>query len=252
MKTLLYTLLTVIAVLGTVGAEAANIRAFEPGRKITIYGAIEKGDYEKVIGVVRKLGASVTTYTVLLDSEGGEFLEAIRIGQVIKDLYLPTAVMPMATCASSCFMILIASPDRTVIGRVGIHRPYYPESHLSKLTLREAEEHTRSLHGAVRQHLVANDVSQLLVDKMFSKASTEIYWLTAEDLDERVGRWAPWWEQYMVTRCGLDKTSYLAMMNKQVAPTSTGKDYEEAMTCAIQIQMGEAINTLRHKYKITN
>ena len=40
---------------------------------------------------------------------------------------------------------------------------------------------------------------------MFQRASSEIYWLSILDVDQQLGRRPPWYEQFLIARCGFDK-----------------------------------------------
>jgi hypothetical protein len=55
-----------------------------------------------------------------------------------------------------------------------------------------------------------------LVELMFENASNEIHWLTDDELERQLGERPPWYEEFLIARCGLDKSverRYLAGNN---------------------------------------
>jgi hypothetical protein len=58
---------------------------------------------------------------------------------------------------------------------------------------------------AAEQYLHRLRVPSGIVDEMFERASTEIHWLTQDELQHELGERPSWYEEFMIARCGLDK-----------------------------------------------
>jgi hypothetical protein len=63
---------------------------------------------------------------------------------------------------------------------------------------------TRALLDA-EKYLHQLRVTSHLVDIMFAKSSTEIHWLSADELQYELGQRPPWYEEFLIARCGLNK-----------------------------------------------
>jgi hypothetical protein len=144
-------------------------------------------------------------YNFILASPGGDVAEALAIGRLLKSIYAQAIVGPRyGSCASACFIIFASAVDRVgVAGLVGIHRPYVAPGRLRSLTVTEAErEETKVLLDA-EKYLHTLRVPRALIDQMFSRSSTDIHWLSDDEL-EQLGWRAPWYEELLVARCGLN------------------------------------------------
>jgi hypothetical protein len=159
-------------------------------------GEIQRGDYERLLSFIRKDPERFRVRTVLLASPGGDLLEAIKIGNIIKASYQSVFVNhSVGRCASACFLIYVAAVSRSAtVPSIGIHRPYFEPHYFSKLSISQAEAKHEELMREVRAYLAARDVPQYLIEKMFALSSNEVYWLTWDDLD-----------QLLVDRCKLNK-----------------------------------------------
>lgn len=206
---------------------------------IILKGEIRKGDYELLLRFARKDRQRFHSKMVVLASQGGDLLEAIRIGVFLRKTYMDVFVNPkIGRCASACFLIYVAAVERdAVVPGLGIHRPTFAASEVEHLPLPEAERKHRELMQAVRSYLEDQQVPAYLIEKMFSLASTEIYWLTWEDLD-RLGTRANWWDQVLVDRCRLNKKL------EQVRGPEALKHISDVAACAYDISAEERLRNL--------
>ena len=207
---------------GISAGRAAELRytTFDPndansGPAVILSGEIRKGDYQAILRFARKDPIRFNGSVMILASPGGDLLEAIRIGGFIKKTYQNVFVNShIGKCASACFLIYVAAVDRSaIVPGLGIHRPYFAPSEFEKMPLREAEQKHRRLMDAVRKYLEDQQVPQYLIERMFSLASTEIYWLNYDDISS-VGVRANWWDQLLVDRCKLDKQLDQGFLNE--------------------------------------
>jgi hypothetical protein len=199
-----------------------------PFFKASLSGSIESGDTEKLAKFLRTLKTPI--FAVVLNSQGGDVDEAIRIAALIKFAWVGTEVQSEKLCASSCFFLFlagsgrIASPDffkqpeelealnalarqasvnrkLELPGFVGLHRPFYT-------TASNIEKHQSAMMERVSAHLKKQMISSRLIDAMMSHPSNDVYWLTDLDLNE-IGQYPPEQEEVFIQRCGYDRNSVL-------------------------------------------
>jgi hypothetical protein len=196
------------------GSYALAADIYVQNRFLHFQGEIVRGDYQRVLSVIRKDPDEFLRYDWQLNSGGGDILEAIKIGDLIKDLYLRINVADEhnrdARCASACFFIFVSSVSRNAIdGTVGIHRPYFAQGYFANLSPEDAQKKYAQLTKTVRDFMSKNDVPDALIGRMFGLASNEIYWLDGGDL-ESIGDRPAWFDQYLLSRCGFNSRMFLA------------------------------------------
>lgn len=172
-------------------------------------GDILPGDYERLLRFAVANNVDLASIQFTLASPGGDVSEGLRIGQFIKSLYASVAVGPVTgRCASACFIIFASAVHHaSAEGLVGIHRPYVDPDRLRSLSPGAAEAlETRALLDA-EQYLHRLRVPSGIVDEMFEHASTEIHWLTDDELRHELGERPSWYEEFLIARCGLDKAT---------------------------------------------
>lgn len=117
-----------------------------------------------------------------LNSIGGDVEEAIKIGRILrKNEILTVTVPPDGECLSSCVFILSAGIRRTVWGKVGIHRPYFPSLSTDENIL-NIKHKRESILTSIKQYLEEMDVNPSLVDTMLSIPPDELKILTPDEL----------------------------------------------------------------------
>jgi hypothetical protein len=123
----------------------------------------------------------------MLDSLGGDVDAAMAIGRVLRSTLAVAGVFsnpgggaPPNTCASACVLVLAGATDRTVTGRVGIHRLYTTDT---ATTDYESLQRThRELEVRIRSYLREMNIPESLYDAMTRYASEEIHFLTKSEL----------------------------------------------------------------------
>jgi ATP-dependent protease ClpP protease subunit len=142
-------------------------------------GKIVPGDLAKIVASVSAPGNFPKYFT--LDSPGGDLLEAMRIGQFIRETATGTFVAK--ECSSACVFLLVAGTSRSALddAAVGIHRPYFEAKEFSGLSLPEAEARHRQLRSAARRYLENMEMTTAAIEKMFSIGSDDVYYLTPPD-----------------------------------------------------------------------
>lgn len=148
----------------------------DPYGRFVIYatGPIRTGDADRFRHALD--GAGNRQAHLAISSGGGLIQEAMRIARMVTSFRVP--VVAGDVCASACFLILAASPDRTAapFSRVGVHRAYSRETGESAGSLNATMEIARY---AASMGVPAPIVGRL-VTTPGSAGSME--WLTADDL----------------------------------------------------------------------
>lgn len=107
----------------------ADVRILNIGESKTILidGLITPSDYRSFVekaAIVQK--QDPIGVAVFLDSQGGNLETAMRIGRFIRKSkwYVMAYVNEDLICASACVFILASIKQRSIEGKVVIHRPY--------------------------------------------------------------------------------------------------------------------------------
>ena len=174
---------------------------------VLLKGEILPGDHERLIQFAVHNNIDLANENFILSSPGGDVLEALKVGELVKNLYVTVWVGPdTGQCASACFIIFASAVSRHALaGLVGIHRPYVDRTQLRLLSPKNAEAQENKALLDAENYLHQLRVPSYLVDKMFQHASSEIYWLSNEDLVSELGTRPAWYEEFLIARCGFDK-----------------------------------------------
>jgi hypothetical protein len=179
----------------TTGVHAADIRPAQsiegsPLPGVTIEGPIAPGDFARFASLVLDTRASV----VWLASAGGNLSEALRMGALIRQLALEVRAptdrsRPLVrlrdpgsnTCASACFFLYAAGVRRQ--GSVlGIHKPSLPADEYFSLGLDGSVAAHRRIQEATADYLDQMGVPARYASMMMAANSSEMIWLTPEDI----------------------------------------------------------------------
>jgi hypothetical protein len=215
---------------------------------ILLTGEVRKGDLEVLKQFAANDRERFHWRTIVLASQGGDLLEAMRIGQFIRETYMEVFVNPdVGRCASACFFIYVSAIQRDSLDSgLGIHRPYFSAADFDRTPLNEVEHKHRQLMKAVRNYLEDQQVPAQIIEKMFSLASSEIYWLTHEDIAS-LGRRAHWWDQVLVDRCMLNKELELELLSRgDFSPRAAHakRHIREVAECAYNISADDRLKNL--------
>lgn len=200
---------------------AATFATDDLGVSITMRGEITPGDAERLASLFLAVKPIYANYyqfpnSLYLDSPGGDVAEAMRIADLVRVLALSIATVPdgRGVCASSCFLIYAAALVRSATGidtlrakggegnlsPIGIHRPYLR----SRIDGPDGVKRQEQIMSDLRAYLVKSNVGHVLIDKMMTHASNDIYWLNAEDV-RALGRYAPGIQEQLISKCGYNE-----------------------------------------------
>lgn len=219
------------------------------GQYLLLRGEITPGDYDHLLSVIwNDPGRFLGNRLIVLASPGGDIQEAMKIARLVKSVYAKARVGPVTGgCASSCFFIFASAAYHGASARtIGIHRPYVHPRRLASLSPSQAEALQNDLFRQARSYLQELQISTNIIDTMFQRASSEVYWLSSAEL-EQIGRYPPWYEQFLIGRCGLD-TSVAQRYWNSGGDQSLLNRLIEAERCGEQLTMGEAITFLVNEF----
>ena len=176
---------------------------------LLLRGEIVPGDYEYLLDVIRSDQERFWRSTgFVLASPGGDIQEALKIAHLIKGTYSTVWVGNAGgPCVSACFFMFISAVRREAGNKtIGIHRPYIHPRRMISMSPREAETLQEKVLREARLYLENQDVPTNLIDKMFQFSSMEVYWLSNDEITEQLGRRSPWYEQFLIAKCGFNKS----------------------------------------------
>ncbi|MFT5706237.1 MAG: hypothetical protein ACI9ES_000509 [Oceanospirillaceae bacterium] len=198
-------LVLLISVLFTSPLYSAIISYTEdrPFSELHIQGEIIKGDYQKILNIVRK--QRDIPYLLSIDSKGGNVMEALKIGSFTRKYLLKSE---SRKCNSACIFILLGSlhPPNNNQGVIGIHRPKFNRAYFSNLNAQEATDKYKTLHSIVSQYMTNMGARKLLVDKMFSIPSGSMDYLKKQQFYSMVNNPPAGYSEWIISKCGDDLT----------------------------------------------
>ena len=180
---------------------------------IAIEGNIQPGDYVKFRKIVKEGEGKGTI--VHLASRGGDLLEAMKIGRLIRRLRYATfgpldfdgnkvslikVDKQNLTCASSCFFLLSAGIKRngTV---VGIHRPYLPEQRYREIGANDAMDANRKVKVLVEKYLEDMNVPIRYAEEMYFTPRDKMHWLSIEEAGKVFDGFTPEIDDWVKAQC---------------------------------------------------
>lgn len=155
---------------------------------------------------------------LMLDSEGGDIASAIEIGRLIRRW--PDSIVLVSLdskCFSACVFVLAGGLQRTVWGKVGIHRPFGSESKGG--TYESTQKEFRAVEQVARKFLQDVNIPVSLFDEMMSVPPQKLRLLTEGELARYgIGQNDPVYEEMKdgqaAQALGITKEEYLRRKNR--------------------------------------
>lgn len=182
---------------------------------IYLEGAIETGDAEKFERFLE--GRSVwPNQRIVLNSGGGNVLEGIKIGRIIRDHDFRTAVaasfvdegysqVRAGVCASACVLTFAGGVERAASdgSRIGVHqmsRDYNGTANGKPITIEDLEINmsvAQRLVGISLTHFMEMGIDPTIISLMVGTSADDIRWLTLDEiLSTKIGfmpsQFTPW------------------------------------------------------------
>jgi hypothetical protein len=248
--------LIAVCALSCLVANAAEIRN-DPSRGAegaVLEGRIEVGDSDKLLDFIFKSHGIVEIY---LASPGGNLIEAMKLGRLIRLLDLSTVVPgkpltnqdrvgdaaqhalkdPKANsmCASACFFVFVAGIHRThdVVGPaiLGIHRPFASTNDSKTLGPDQVTVINDQVRTAVENYLKEMGVPKEYAVNMFSVPKGRIRWVRNDEFEADFEGFISDLRDVVNTRC--ERRRSTEKMIGQEPKSSSG-----AKTTAVDESMG--------------
>ena len=250
-------------------AAQIDVYATEEFANIRLIGEIEKGDAEKIKIIVEYLrDEKITVNMLLLASIGGDAIEAMQIGTIVRESFIPTQA-PFALdsrftckgypsglkdddcdCSSACFLIWAAGVYR--MGDVlGIHRPYFLEGNIEELSAAEAQKEYVQIYERIRSYLENMDVPENIINKMFNTGSDEITyldWDSAKSMES-----VPFFDEWVGAHCSRltteEERDYSRLQSKKWEEKSTLTKLENSYLNYLEERKEKFNKCLRNQLK---
>lgn len=145
---------------------------------IEIKGKISRGDYAALLSIAppgKRLFVS-------LNSPGGDVDEAIQMGRLLRNRESIVNVLKGHSCVSACVLLLAGGSQRSVVGQVGIHRPYLG-SDTSKTEMDQRKNYGM-IERKIKIYLNEVNVSPALYDQMMRIPPDRVRYLTERELQD--------------------------------------------------------------------
>jgi hypothetical protein len=192
--------------------DAFNNEYVGPVGPLVISGEIVPGDYERLLAKIAEDDKRFLLQNkLILASNEGNAAEAMKIARLVRALYTQVVVGPLTgRCAGACFLIYAAAVERGTDGEnlLGVARPGLAESEWVARPTTEAALLEDGMQGPVRDFLIENDVPSGLLEQVFQRPSTDVYWLTDDD-ETALGSKSPAFTKFLEKNCkwtdGLDR-----------------------------------------------
>lgn len=248
------TLLGVFVMLIFTGATAEVQMRPLPGASsgkeyISVEGTISAGDDARLIALLPRLQGDIG-----LNTGGGDVQAAMELGRALRKFNRAVVVLPKATCASACVLVLAGAPVRVIFGSVSIHRPFVPND--SSTNPDEQRSRYKALEKRVKEYLAEMNVHPALYDDMLRVSSTRARVLSKDEL-ERYGLSGtdPFVDEARITESAnnlrISKSEYIARQQRiesQCVPL-LGKDPKAYGKCAVAIEYGITITEYERREK---
>ena len=105
-----------------------------PAEEVRVFlsGEITRADVASaalMVGLLERGRQKIAGNTVWLDSNGGDIDAGMELGRMLRDRGIYTLVGKNDQCMSACVFVFMGGERRSVAGRLGIHRPFFPYTH---------------------------------------------------------------------------------------------------------------------------
>ena len=168
--------LSSVPVVPCVAMDARLISAPEEGGPaLLLHGEIFLGDTDRIVPKLLRMYQRGGTPRLILDSGGGNLIDAEKLALLIHRAGIPVAVMAGRMCASACFLLFAASPDKSASTEalIGVHSAsLFGDENLATLPITMLMAREASNFG------VPPDV----IGRMVTTKPSDMAWLTAEEL----------------------------------------------------------------------
>ncbi len=214
-----------------------------PVGPLVLSGEIVPGDYQRLLArIAADSQRFLSANKLILASTDGNAAEAMKIGRLLKSLYTRVVVGPhTGRCAGACFLVYAAAVERGTDGDhlLGLRRPGLAESEWIGIPTTQAALLEDSMQAPVRDYLVENEVPGELVEEVFKRPATDVYWLS-EIEEEALGWKSPSFEKFLAKNCKWNDALEKAVLHGE-RPFDDLKTTAECRARVTQAEAGKAL-----------
>ena len=169
---------------------------------LVIKGEIKRSDYAKALNAVKDayVHGDIGQLFVKLDSPGGDVLEAMKIGDLVRQLKL-TTIVGRGQCNSACVFVLVAGTNRIAPSGIGIHRPFFEREYFSGLSADDAQKKYEEMMDATNSYLVEMGMAKELIERMFRVPSNEVEELSLEEVQKWISGSPASLDEWLIAKC---------------------------------------------------
>jgi len=128
--------------------------------------------------LVKRGRQKIAGNAVSFAGDGGDVDAAMELGRLLRKLGVSAVVARGDQCLSSCVFAFMGGDQRTVAGRIGIHRPYFS----SARKVPERRAFYRQLQKRLQQYIEELDFPPSLYEAVMAVPPESLRMLTAADL----------------------------------------------------------------------
>jgi hypothetical protein len=148
---------------------------------VLLAGAITFADVGSVgvmAGLIRSGKQKLAGNSVWLASNGGDIDAAMELGRLLRELGIFTVVGKDDQCMSACVFSFMGGERRTIAGRIGIHRPFFPYTQ----NLPDRQQRFRFLQRTLKEYVEELDFPASLYEAMMLVPPESVKILTVAEL----------------------------------------------------------------------
>lgn len=154
-----------------------------PAEEVRVFlaGEITRADVDSAALMVGLLGSGrqkIAGNTVWLSSNGGDIDASMELGRLLRDRGLYTLVGKGDQCLSACVFVFMGGERRSVAGRLGIHRPFFPYTYETP----DRQARFRHLTRVLREYIDELDFPASLYEAVMLVPPESMQFLTPGEL----------------------------------------------------------------------
>lgn len=124
---------------------------------------------------------------VILKSNGGDVLAAMKMGEIARAKGAATFVMNGSDCASACVLVFAGGVERLVFagGRLGLHRPAFKDFEgFARLSQKVAINNYTEVLEMTRSYFTAMGINSEFADRFLSVSSSDMVYIDVHQAEE--------------------------------------------------------------------
>jgi hypothetical protein len=144
-------------------------------------GAITQADVSSaavMVGLIKNGRQTLAGNAVWLASNGGDIDAGMELGRILRKLGVYTLIGRNDQCLSACVFAFMGGERRSVAGRLGIHRPYFP----STADIPDRQARFRHLQKTLKDFIAEMDFPDSLYEAVMIVPPESMQILSAAEL----------------------------------------------------------------------